>query len=104
VLPKTMVPRFWSDRHPSGPRDEGTALQLIAWSPLQCRNSTYRSLVSGRIPTEAPWPTQSWWLFSLLLFATNVVLAILAWIMIESVLGYRPVDRESFLRSDKTLG
>jgi hypothetical protein len=42
-----------------------------------------------RLPTQAPWSKLSWLLFVPLVFATNVAVAILAWIIVESVMGWR---------------
>jgi hypothetical protein len=39
------------------------------------------------LPAEAPWSKLSWLLFVPLVFATNVAVAILAWIIVESVMG-----------------
>jgi hypothetical protein len=39
-----------------------------------------------RLPTQAPWSKLSWLLFVPLVFASNVALAILAWIIVESVM------------------
>jgi hypothetical protein len=35
------------------------------------------------LPTLAPWSKLNWWLFVPLAFASNVVVAILAWVIIE---------------------
>jgi hypothetical protein len=40
-----------------------------------------------RLPAQAPWSTLSWLLFIPLVLATNVAVAILAWIIVESVMG-----------------
>jgi hypothetical protein len=39
-----------------------------------------------RLPTQAPWSKLSWLLFVPLVFASNVAVAILAWIIVESVM------------------
>jgi hypothetical protein len=38
------------------------------------------------LPTLAPWSKLNWRLFVPLVFASNVVLAILAWVIIELVM------------------
>jgi hypothetical protein len=39
-----------------------------------------------RLLTQAPWSKLSWLLFVPLVFASNVAVAILAWIIVESVM------------------
>jgi len=39
----------------------------------------------SQLPTQAPWSKLSWLLFVPLVFASNVAVAILAWIIVESV-------------------
>ena len=40
----------------------------------------------GRLSTQAPWSKLSWLLFVPIVFASNVAVAILAWIIVESVM------------------
>jgi hypothetical protein len=40
-----------------------------------------------RHPAQAPWSKLSWLLFVPLVFASNVAVAILAWIIVERVMG-----------------
>ena len=52
--------------------------------------------ISASLPSAAPWRNLSWTLFLPLVFAGNIVMATLAWIIVEAIIRTLCYDSAGF--------